>query len=285
MNYQLIYNEDYFSTTMILNLANNYKYLNLFGIIHLKHKEGTSFNCIKKGEFHLSNIFFPNYLNDFYVKNNQKDIHLIVNYLFLNKFYQTQASFIYKKFFDFNIRNLLFNNYVLPDDKKKLFELFNITKNQTLILSTYASIMTSEEFHSIIDFQNSIFNASKINKDHINYIINYKKINSTKLNKLSFHYIYNNDSNSNIDINKIIKLKYKKNYNPIIKGLNQKVSIIIYCNEINYLEETLISIIEQKDFFFFEIIIVYDNFDKMHLSDNFKYNNIFIIKKLYLFEK
>ena len=59
------------------------------------------------------------------------------------------------------------------------------------------------------------------------------------LNKLYFHYIFINDSKSFIDINKIIKLKIKKNNNPINIDFTPKISIIIYCNEIKYLEQLL----------------------------------------------
>ena len=97
------------------------------------------------------------------------------------------------------------------------------------------------------------------------------------MKKLRFHYIYINDSKSFIDINQIIKLKFKKKKNQIKIDFTPIISIIIYCNEIQYLEQTLNSIIIQKNFFFFEIIIVNDNINKMSLSDNFKFNNIIII--------
>ena len=277
MNYQLIFNEDYITTTMISVLAHNYKYLNMFGIVHLVHPKATSFNCFQQNSYHLSNIIFPSYLNNYYIRNNPKNIYLMFNYINSHKRYQTNASRIYKEIFQFNIRNLLFNNYLLKSDKNETLFAFNIGKNQSFFLSTYAYIMDSKEFSSIMSFQNSVYNLTKIYKKNKYSMINYKRLNNSMMKKLRFHYIYINDSKSFIDINQIIKLKFKKKKNQIKIDFTPIISIIIYCNEIQYLEQTLNSIIIQKNFFFFEIIIVNDNINKMSLSDNFKFNNIIII--------
>ena len=58
---------------------------------------------------------------------------------------------------------------------------------------------------------------------------------------------------------------------------NPIISIIIYCNEIKFLQKTINSIIMQNDFFSFEIIIIFDYFGRMNLSNNFKYDNIHIV--------
>ena len=280
INYQLIYNEDYISTTMILIFSQNYKFLNMFGILHLKHEKATSFNCFSKGEFHLSNIFFPSYINNYHVKDNPEDVQIIYNYINLNKLYQTKASSLYPKFNEFNLRNLFYNNYLLPEEKKEIFNIFNIQRNQSKLLSTYSYLMNNKEFTLISQFQNMIINISNKNENYIFHKLNKTKL--TKLHKIYFQYIYININNSCsiFNVNKIIKLKLKKNKKQSTKGIYPKVSIIIYSNEIKFLEETLISIIEQKNFFSFEIIIVYDNVDKMCFSTNFKYKNIIIINNL-----
>ena len=276
INYQFIYNEDYISTTMIMILAHNYKYLNIFGIVHLKHQDATSFNCISKGEFHLSNIIFPIYLNNYFVKNNPKYVNLIFNYISLNRFYQNQASKIYKRYFDSNIRNLFYNNYLLLNEKEDIINMFNISNPE--ILSSYSYIMNSSEFYSIFNFQNSIINTSQMNEKHINHTINKKKnLKFEELNKYSFQYLFINDSSPTININKIIKVKSKKNKKRIKKSFSEKISIIIYCDEMKFLEKTLNSIIEQKDFYYFEIIIIFDSAEEMSLSENFNYKNIHII--------
>jgi len=257
INYKFIYNEDYFTTTMILSLAHNYKYLNLFGIIHLKHKEAASFNCVFKKEFHLSNIIFPIYLYNYYVLKDPKEIRLIYNYILLNLFYQTQASLIYRRFFEFNIRNLFYNNYLLINEKKKILNKFNIRKDQAKILSSYSYVMNSTEFSSISNFINSI--------------------NNERIIDLNSQYIYVNDSKYKFIINKMIKIKYKKCRRKYKKQENPIISIIIYCNEIKFLQKTINSIIMQNDFFSFEIIIIFDYFGRMNLSNNFKYDNIYIV--------
>ena len=272
INYKYIYNEDYISTTMICILAHNYKYLNIFGLIHLKHKNSTSYNCFTDIEFHLSNILFPNYLNEYFVKNNPEYIHLIVNYLKLFKSFQIQASHFFPKFLDFNLRNFIYNNYLIQDSKQEILQLFNIDINQSNLFSSYEHIMNSSEYYSILDFQTKIIKEASKNKDDIYNIINNKK----EIGQI-FEYIYINETNFTSDINKIIKLNLKKNKKHNKKVSSIKISIIIYCNELKFLEETLISIIKQKNFFSVEIIIVYDNFEKIELSANFRFNNIHII--------
>ena len=98
------------------------------------------------------------------------------------------------------------------------------------------------------------------------------------MNKFGFQYLFINDSCPTI--NKIIKVKSKKNKKRIKKSFIEKISIIIYCNEMKFLEKTLNSIIEQKDFYYFEIIIIFDSIEEMSLSENFKYKNIHIINNL-----
>ena len=272
LNYQLIYNEDYISTTMILTLAHNYKYLNIIGLFHIKHEKAASYKCSEKTEFHLSNILFPIYLNDFFVKTKQENVYLVFNYLNQFKSFQRKASYVYPKFFDFNIRNLFYNNYLLPNNKQIILDIFNININKSIILSSYAYFMNLSDYNSIFNFQKKIINNFSKNKQDIHNLINHKTNMSN-----TFQYIYVNDSQFIIDINKINKKKFKKNKRHVKRMLIPKISIIIYCNEIKFLEPTLISIIEQKNFYSNEIIIIYDSFNKINLSDNFKYNNIHIL--------
>ena len=53
MNYQIIFNEDYIITTMIAKLAKNYKYINKFCLIHLRHSNSISYNYAENKEFYL----------------------------------------------------------------------------------------------------------------------------------------------------------------------------------------------------------------------------------------
>ena len=258
INYKIIYNEDYISSTIIILLSHNYKFLNVFGIIHLEHGKSASFNCFIKKEYHLSNIFFPIYLYKYHVKDNPEDMKMIFNYIKLNKFYQKKASNLYPKFFEFNMRNLLYNNYLLQGERIEILNIFNIQRNQSL-LSSYINLMDKTEFNSISRFQNRIFNISK-----------------------SFKYLYDNNSCFFLDINEIYKRKLKKIKVQSKKIILPEISIIIYCNEIKFLDQTLVSIIEQVNFFLYEIIIVYDNIDIKCFSPDLKYvfDNIFFINNL-----
>ena len=129
-----------------------------------------------------------------------------------------------------------------------------------------------------MQFRNSVLNISKRNKY---YLTIHTIINKTRLAINNFPYIYiNNNSSSIFDINKKINLSLKNNTNKLDRSIIPKISIIIYCNEIKFLKETLISIIEQKNFSSFEIIIIYDSIEKMYFNANFKFNNIFIFNNL-----
>ena len=276
MNYQLIFNEDYAITTRIISLSHNYKYLNLFGMIHLKHQQAASFNCSIKIDYQLSNIFFTSFLFNYYVKNSPENINLIYNYINSNKIYQINASRLFPHFSEFNIRNILYNNYLLNNNKNDILKMFNIGNNKTRILSSYEYFMNISEFNMILEFQNYIINISNKNNAYLNYII---KNHSSKLNQIKFDFIHVNEKNWINDINKIIIIN-KTNHEEKIDYFYYKVSIIIYCKELKFLEQTLISIIEQKGFYFFEIIIVYDDINKLDSNNNFAYNNIYIINNL-----
>ena len=93
------------------------------------------------------------------------------------------------------------------------------------------------------------------------YIINSKEINSI------FEY-------QKITIKKSNLFEYKNPY----------FSIIIYCNELKYLEETILSIINQK-FQKYEVIIVYDNESNEYIKIKkfiASYKNIKLINNLYV---
>lgn len=51
MNYKIVFNEDYIITTIVFNLLKNYKYINKYGLIHLKHKKVQVMNIGKKKNF------------------------------------------------------------------------------------------------------------------------------------------------------------------------------------------------------------------------------------------
>ena len=280
LNYKLVFNEDYAATTMIILFSQSYKYLNIFGLLHFIHQQQISYNYAKNKYYHLSNIFFPSYLFNYHVKNNPEDIHLIFNYLtFVNIKYLNSSSILYPEFFRFIIRTLLYNNYLVESNKTAILKLFNIGKNQSRILSSYEYFMNISEFSPILQFHNSIINKTSKYQKILEKIINQMKLNNISKRKKQFDFIFVNKSNFLLDINNLIILK-KNKQTKIENHSYYKISIIIYCKELKFLEQTLISIIKQKDFFSFEIIIVYDNIQVLNLNENFTYNNIHIINNL-----
>lgn len=154
-------------------------------------------------------------------------------------------------------------------------DIFNINKTHSKIISTFRFFMSSSEYNYILNFQNLVIKESIKNK---NYIA--RTINKQFINNMHCQYIYINDSKLKIDMNKVIKLKYKKNKSDSQNNHQLNISIIIYCNEIKYLDQTLMSIIEQRNFFSNEIIIVYDDLKSLNLGHNFKYKNIVILNNL-----
>ena len=58
INYRIIFNEDYIITSMLAKLAQNYKYINKFILIHLMHSKSISSGCGGNKEFYLTLYFY-----------------------------------------------------------------------------------------------------------------------------------------------------------------------------------------------------------------------------------
>ena len=116
--------------------------------------------------------------------------------------------------------------------------------------------MNDNEFFSIKKYQKSINNIINSKQKSYRSIknINYKN----QLIDIPSKYEANFIKNSSLFINKIsIEQKRINNTTTIIPKF--KFSIIIYCNELKFLEQTIVSVIEQKEFSSYEIIIIFDN--------------------------
>ena len=129
MNYQIIFHEDYTISFMLVILAKKYKYLNRFALLHLFHKKSISNNYYEKNEYYLSIFFFANVIYKYYLKNNPKDINILINFLNLFKFSFQYGKKIYPLFFNYIIKNILNNEYLSELDKEKLLITVNITKD------------------------------------------------------------------------------------------------------------------------------------------------------------
>jgi glycosyltransferase involved in cell wall biosynthesis len=276
INYKIIYNEDYIMTFCIIKSAKNYKYLNKFGIIHLIHKNATSFKCYFRNELHICNLFYLNYLDYYHVKDHPKDVNIISDYIYRNIGLIIKAKSLFPELFNFNIRNIISNKYLLKENLEIILNKLNITNEIYRKLSSYKYIMNDNEFFSIKKYQKSINNIINSKQKSYRSIknINYKN----QLIDIPSKYEANFIKNSSLFINKIsIEQKRINNTTTIIPKF--KFSIIIYCNELKFLEQTIVSVIEQKEFSSYEIIIIFDNakfknFDLKYISYLYRKNNI-----------
>ena len=223
INYQIIFNEDYLITSMIAQFAKNFKYINKFGLIHLKHSNSISNDCSQNKEFYLSFYFFIFYLYDYYIKNNPQNIKIIINYIFTDIKSFCKGYKLFPEMFDSIIEIILNNDYLSFIDKENFLNFinnYNININQYRKLYSYNYIMNEKEYNNIVNFQYS---------------------------------------------NKKIIIQNSMNKEKILFNKKFKISIIIYCSEFNFLNNTIYSIINQINYDY-EIIIVYDNYDENKLN-------------------
>jgi hypothetical protein len=97
-----------------------------------------------------------------------------------------------------------------------------------------------------------------INDDNLSYNEKFQILNKTNI-----HYNYENKNNNSKNI-----ISNLKNSNYMNKNSNNLtlISIIIYCNEYNYLNKTINSLLSQK-FKDIEILMIYDSVDEDNLSN------------------
>jgi len=225
INYQIIFNEDYLITSMIVQFAQNFKYINKFGLIHLAHSNSTSNDYYKNNEFYLSFYFFLFYLYDYYIKNNLPNIKIIINYIYTDIKSFCKGYKLYPEMFDSIIRIILNNDYLTNVEKKNLLNdisEYNININKYKIFNSYKYLMNENEYKNIFFFQNSI------QKMEIQNNINKEKILFNKKFKISI-IIYCSEFNY---LNKTIY--------SILNQINYDYEIIIVYdnndkNELNYI--------------------------------------------------
>ena len=237
MNYQFIFNEDYIITTMIVRLANNYKYINKFALIHLMHSKSISNDFSINNKFYLSYYFFIYYLYDYFVKNSQQNVKIIINFIYLDINSFVKGTNKFPKLFRSIIR-LILNNYFLSFKQKKQF--LNDLKELGININKYYSFTNELEYNKIIKFDNSIKNISINNykkekkliiKNYqitiIIYCLEYKYINMTinsilKQEKFNFEIIIIFDSNNENDFIYLKKLTHINENIKIINNGNNK---------------------------------------------------------------
>ena len=112
MNYQIIFNEDYIITTMIAQLAKSYKFINNFALIHLKHLKSISNNCSENNEFYLNLFFYIYYLYEYFIKNNEKAINILINYIYIYLSAFSKGINLFPSMFEYIVQIILNNDYL-----------------------------------------------------------------------------------------------------------------------------------------------------------------------------
>ena len=227
MNYQIIFHEDYTISFMIIILAKKYKYINRFAILHLIHPNSISNNYISNNEYYLSILFFANIIYKYYLKDNPKDINILINfiYLFLNSF--KNGKNLYPNLYYYIINNILNNEYLSVKDKEDFLIKVNITNNNYNKLFKNNKYM--KEYNNTILINNNLDNEKNKNEslyaisiilycDEFKYL---SKTINTLLNQkyVKFEIIIIYDSIEQKDLFYIEN--YIKNF-PFIKLINNK---------------------------------------------------------------
>jgi glycosyltransferase involved in cell wall biosynthesis len=245
MNYQIIFNEDYIATFMIILLAKNYKYINKFALMHLLHKKSISNDFWKKKEYYLSFYFYVQYLYKSHIKNNPQDIRIILNYINTNYFLFSKGKKFYQNFFYDTIRYILNSDYLFFMEKNEFLRKIKIYINKYNLLKSYKNVMNSTEFQNIIKYQNlnknmknypnkkRKFDNKKIQLTIILFCFGskyfYKTINSI-VNQININYeiiiIY--DNNEKKQLNSIKKYAYNFENIKIIDNKQQKGFLYSY---------------------------------------------------------
>ena len=247
MNYQLIFHEDYTISFMIIILSNRYKYLNIFGLLHLFHEKSASNKYQYNKNYYLSVLFVSNIIYNYYIKNNKKDIIILINYitLFIDCF--KYAKKFNKDFYYQIIKNILRSVYLTDNEKGYIISKIENKNN----LNKYYKLFNND----LIKYEaKSISKTIKIKKnlDKDNYEITiliycneskylFKTIKSLLKQKsilIEIIILYDNGTETELSNIKNFIKDYKiitLIVNPIRKGLIYSISIGILKAKGNYI--------------------------------------------------
>jgi glycosyltransferase involved in cell wall biosynthesis len=159
---------------MLVILANKYKYMNKFALIHLNHINSASSSHWYIKEYYLGIFFFANNLYDYHIKNNPKDIHIAINFIKLAKSDFQKGKSFYPNIFNIFINKILNNKYLTFENREYIQKELNIRPNNNQFLKI-------SEYNIIYDYQKLITNSKSIdnNINNIKYIEKNNIINYT----------------------------------------------------------------------------------------------------------
>ena len=166
INYKFIYYEDYTITFIIITLVNNFKFLNNYFIVHLSFRDSTSKNKAFKYQNDGSILLFANFMLDYYIKYHNEDIKMINNFLSYKNGLTKSSKKIYHTLFNYTFKKIF--EYLTYEEKIKYIKKYNL--NELKIWNTYEYYMNTNEFNSILFYQNLINkkNEKKIPKISLN---------------------------------------------------------------------------------------------------------------------
>jgi len=230
MNYQIIFYEDYIITSLIVIFSKKYKYLNNFGLIHLDHDN----SAMKQyyDQLYIGVLFCENIIYNYYIKNNPRDIIILINFIKRYKYIHKVSYKQYPKLFSNNIINIINNEYVSTKDKEFILKELNISYTEFMKWNSYKYFMNDYEYNNIYKFQLLYFNYSlKTNNNYLNpkisiilYCLTFKylikTINSIQNQKnidIEIILIYDNDNKNEFYLINNILGKYQN-----IKLFNNK---------------------------------------------------------------
>jgi glycosyltransferase involved in cell wall biosynthesis len=227
INYKFIYYEDYIITSKIVLLSKKYKYLNNFALIHLNHNNSAMVKYYD--QFYSSVLILQNILFNYYIKDNPRDIQIIINYIKRYKKIYKISYNLYIKYFSYNIISVLNNEYITNKDKELIEKELNINPIHYKMWNSYKYFMNYTQFNSIYDYekaccQNPLISNNNIIKPKISVIIYslyYKHLEKT---------IFSIENQKNIDLEIILVYDnvLNKNTNIFIEYIKKKYKNIKY---------------------------------------------------------
>ena len=274
MNYQLIFHEDYSISFMIVILAKKYKYLNKFGLLHLIHEKSASNNYQKNNNYYLSVLFVSNIIYNYYIKKNEKDIIILMNYinLFIDCF--QYAKIYFTNFYNLIIKYILKSDYLTENEKENIID--KIENNSTYNLKNIYNYDKYIEEYEYSFFSKKIKVENKLVKDiyEITILIycneskylfkTIKSILNQKFIIFEIIIVYDNVNQEELSYirniiknNKIITLLDNKT----IKGLIYSISIGVLKSKGNYI------LFLQPTYFLFQDNILYKLYNEL-LNNN-----------------
>ena len=233
MNYKIIFHEDYTITFMIIILTKRYKYLNNFALIHLTHSKAASKNHLDNDNYYLGILFFANNLYNYYIKNKETEVHLLLNYvnLFLKEFKEGKIRF--PDLFRYILKFILNSRFIRGLDKQILKKRLGINRPDFKTNNIYEYFIKKKEFNKVCFFQNNLTTNKMFGKkilvedplisiiifcnDYLHLKPTLNSIENQSFNKFEIIVVFEEEKEKIKNLTDIISLQSKSSNTKIIK--------------------------------------------------------------------